>query len=61
MIRYGTVAKSRAMILEMLGPSIEDLFNYCQRKFSMKTVLLLGEQMLDRICHLHRRSVIHRE
>ena len=49
------------MILEMLGPSIEDLFNYCQRKFSMKTVLLLGEQMLERICHLHRRSVIHRE
>jgi casein kinase I family protein HRR25 len=49
------------MILEMLGPSIEDLYNYCNRRFTIKTVLLLGEQMLERICHIHRRSVIHRE
>ena len=49
------------MILEMLGPSIEDLYIYCHRKFSLKTVVLLGEQMLERICHIHRRSIIHRE
>jgi len=49
------------MILEMLGPSIEDLYNYCQRKFTIKTVLLLAEQMLERICHIHRRCILHRE
>lgn len=60
-LRYGTVDNYQAMILEMLGPSIEDLYNYCNRKFTIKTVVLLGEQMLERICHIHRRSVIHRE
>ena len=59
--RYGTVDHYHAMVLEMLGPSIEDLYNYCHRRFSIKTVLLLGEQMLERICHIHRRAVIHRE
>lgn len=60
-LRYGTVDNYHAMILEMLGPSIEDLYNYCHRKFTIKTVLLLGEQMLERIFHIHCRSVIHRE
>ncbi|CAF0784612.1 unnamed protein product [Adineta steineri] len=59
---YGTVDDNyHAIILEMLGPSIEDLYNYCHRRFTIKTVLLLGEQMLERICHIHRRSIIHRD
>ncbi|CAF1321567.1 unnamed protein product [Rotaria sordida] len=58
---YGTVDSYHAMILEMLGPSIEDLYNYCHRRFTIKTVVLLGQQMLERICHIHRRAVIHRD
>ena len=49
------------MVLEMLGPSLEDLFNFCGRKFSLQTVLLLGDQLVKRIETLHKKGYIHRD
>lgn len=49
------------MVIELLGPSLEDMFSFCGGKLSLKTVILLAEQLISRIEIMHKRGYIHRD
>ena len=49
------------MVIEYLGPSLDDLFKYCGRKLTVKTSLMVGEQMINRIEQMHKSEYIHRD
>ncbi|OAG29328.1 hypothetical protein NEDG_01401 [Nematocida displodere] len=54
-------AKKDVLAIDLLGPSLESLFNYCDRRFSLKTVLMLAEMIITRIEYLHYKHIIHRD
>lgn len=45
---FGTEAGFDAMVIERLGPSLDDLFYQCHFRFSLKTVLLLATQLVSK-------------
>lgn len=42
---YGQEKDYNVLVMDLLGPSLEDLFNFCSRRFTMKTVLMLADQV----------------
>ncbi|OEL34981.1 Casein kinase I isoform delta-like [Dichanthelium oligosanthes] len=58
---FGVEGDYNVLVMDLLGPSLEDLFSFCNRKLSLKTVLMLADQMINRVEYAHIKSFLHRD
>ena len=58
----GLFQDRKMLVMDLLGRSLEDLFNYCNRIFTLKTVLVVGYELLCRIETIHKKGhLLHRD
>jgi len=58
---FGSESMYNILVIDLLGPSLEDLFDTCNRKFSVKTVCMAAKQMLCRVQSVHEKSLVYRD
>ena len=58
---HGTEGDYNVMVMELLGPSLEDLVKHCDNRFSLKTTLMIADQMIQRIEYIHAKNFLHRD
>lgn len=57
----GSEGDYNVMVMDLCGKSLEDLFNLTGKKFDLKTTLMVGYQMIERIEYIHNKTFIHRD
>ncbi|KAI9796558.1 MAG: casein kinase I [Piccolia ochrophora] len=60
---FGQEGLHNILVIDLLGPSLEDLFDHCNRRFSAKTVVMVAKQMakLSRVQTIHEKNLIYRD
>ena len=58
---YGLEDDYAVLVIDLLGSSLGVLMDKCGGKFSLKTVLMIADQMITRIEYLHERGYVHRD
>ena len=58
---FGFSGEYNVLVMELLGKSLETLFQENDCKFSLKTVCMLAEQMIARLEYIHKKYILHRD
>lgn len=58
---FGQEGLHNILVIDLLGPNLEDLFDMCGRKFTIKTVCMAAKQMVTRVQAIHEKSLIYRD
>lgn len=57
---YGAEGDYNVLVIEQLGASLEVLRLFCNGRFSLKTVLMLADQLIDRLEYFHSTGYLQR-
>jgi len=57
---WGSLGEYNIMVLDILGPSLDDLFKKW-KKFSVKTVAILAKQLIQRLESVHDCGILYRD
>eukprot|EP01062_Namystynia_karyoxenos_P029232 TRINITY_DN219_c0_g5_i1.p2 TRINITY_DN219_c0_g5~~TRINITY_DN219_c0_g5_i1.p2 ORF type:complete len:305 (+),score=110.66 TRINITY_DN219_c0_g5_i1:84-998(+) len=57
----GSEGDYHVLVVDILGPSLEDLFQFCGGRFGIQTTALLADQMIARAEYVHSKGFIHRD
>ena len=44
---FGVAGEYNTMVMELLGQNLEDLFNFCTKNFTLKTILLIAIELVN--------------
>ncbi|KAI9723505.1 MAG: casein kinase I [Chrysothrix sp. TS-e1954] len=58
---FGQEGLHNILVIDLLGPSLEDLFDHCNRRFSIKTTVMIAKQMISRVQTIHEKNLIYRD
>ena len=58
---YLETTNSNIMIMQLLGPNLDDLFTKYNKRFKLSTVFMLGKQMVNLLRGVHFNKIIHRD
>lgn len=61
MLQYKHHETYNLLMMDLLGQSLDDLFVKNNKTFSLKTVLLLADSMIQRLEYLHKNNIVHRD
>ncbi|KIK69817.1 hypothetical protein GYMLUDRAFT_34225 [Collybiopsis luxurians FD-317 M1] len=61
LLHSGKSGPYNVLVMDLLGPSLEDLSRRCGRRFSLKTTCMLAIQCLDRLEYIHNTGILHRD
>lgn len=60
-IAYGRIDNYLYMVMDLLGDNVANLQSRCGGRFSLRTVILLALQLLDRVQMVHSAGIVHRD
>lgn len=58
---YFETPKARILVMELLGPSLDDVFTLYGKKFQLSTVFMIAHQLIYTLYNVHKTTFIHRD